>query len=222
MVCRHDGDLLVCTGNQLIKVNLIRGAIRPSLRVGHSSLEVCTPESLLVHGWRLKATPADVQSNPRVMRRMKSAPYRAWVRLSDFRIGSSRHHHGSAPLTSVRDICLWIYHLHPCKNRRRRHGLTVTKQTRCLGVRHRRHYVCIVAFATIQTRARILLSMALVVKDSPPCQAWAFEGGALELHGALGIKFHYIETCDTLRFLCLHKFSSRSKTESLGYLVSLE
>ena len=108
-------------------MNLIRGAIRPSFRVGHSSLEVCTPKSLLVHGWLLKATPADVKSNPRVMRRMKSDQSRAWVRLSDFRIGPSRHHHGSAPLTSVRDICLgFIICTSPASRSPNRHGVSVS------------------------------------------------------------------------------------------------
>ena len=41
-------------GAQVVKVNLIRSTVPPSFRVGHSSLEVCMPESLLVLGWLLK------------------------------------------------------------------------------------------------------------------------------------------------------------------------
>ena len=165
-------------------MNLIRGAIRPSFRVGHSSLEVCTPKSLLVHGWLLKATPADVKSNPRVMRRMKSDQSRAWVRLSDFRIGPSRHHHGSAPLTSVRDICLgFIICTSPASRSPNRHGVSVSVTGVTMSVLWRSPQY-------VQTQRGFCDSSRSLFKDNPPCQAWAFEGGALELHGALGIKFH--------------------------------
>jgi len=47
-------------GSQVVKVNLIRSAVPASFTGCRSSLEVCMPESLLVLGWLLKATPSDV------------------------------------------------------------------------------------------------------------------------------------------------------------------